>query len=232
MTNTIIRAPRRNRYLVIDQRIIEDARISWAARGLLAYLLSRPDNWKVLIKDLQRRGNLGRDGVYSLLKELRHFGYVQYQGVRDKQGRLRGGIYTVREIPSSPHPARPEAVKPRAVAPDSAPPRPASPGALVNTENYLRTIPASTDNTKPQKSARRNESLPLEIAAWVPFDMRAEARRKIAHIKPPFDQMLIDEWIDGIAQGGIDCSELAYLDILLARIDTAAFQKKLQGDRA
>jgi hypothetical protein len=224
VTNTIIRAPRRNRYLVTDQRIIEDTRITWAARGLLAYLLSRPDNWKVLIKDLQRRGNLGRDGVYSLLKELRKFGYVHYQGTRDKQGRLRGGIYTVKEIPSCPHPAGPEAEKPGAVLPDSAPPRAASPEALVNTDNYLRTITASTDNTKPQNSARQDANLPLEIAAWVPVDMRTEALRKIAHIKSPFDQMLIDEWFDGIAQGCTECSEMADLDTLLERLDTTAFR--------
>ena len=51
--NTINRARRRYRFLIIGQRAVEDARLSWAARGLLGYLLSRPDDWKVLIKDLQ-----------------------------------------------------------------------------------------------------------------------------------------------------------------------------------
>jgi len=40
MSNTIIRATRRDRYVTIEQHAIEDARLSWAARGLLAYLLS------------------------------------------------------------------------------------------------------------------------------------------------------------------------------------------------
>ncbi len=70
MSNTIIRAPRRNRFLIIDQRAIEDERLSWAARGLLGYLLSKPDDWKVLVNDLRKRGDLGRDGIYRLLREL------------------------------------------------------------------------------------------------------------------------------------------------------------------
>ena len=44
MTNTIIRAQRRHRFVIVDQRAVEDSRLSWAARGLLAYLLSRPDD--------------------------------------------------------------------------------------------------------------------------------------------------------------------------------------------
>ena len=106
--NTIIRARRRYRFLIIDQQAVEDPRLSWAARGLLGYLLSRPDDWKVLIKDLQRRGDLGRDGIYKLVKELREAGYVHFHRARDHQGRIRGGTYYVREVPSSPHPELPE----------------------------------------------------------------------------------------------------------------------------
>ncbi len=127
VSKTIIRAPKRYRYLIIDQKAIEDTRLSWAARGLLCYLLSRPDDWKVLIKDLQRRGDLGRDGIYALLGQLRIAGYVRYQKSRDEQGRIRGGCYIVREIPDSPHPDWP----------DPAQPYPVKPEALPNTDNYL-----------------------------------------------------------------------------------------------
>ena len=43
-------------------RIIDDTRLSWAARGMLAYLLSRPAHWEVRVTDLQRGGNMGRGG--------------------------------------------------------------------------------------------------------------------------------------------------------------------------
>ena len=226
MSSTIIRAPRRKRFLIIDQRIIEDTRLSWASRGLLAYLLSRPDNWKVLIKDLQNRGDLGRDGIYSLLKELRRFGYVHYRPTRDDQGRLRGGVYTVWEIPVSPHPPRPETGKPNAARPSAARPDAAQPEALVNTEKYLRTIPVSTDSTKQRSPARRDKKAALEIVAWMPNEIRAEALSKVAEIESPFDQMLIDEWTDAIAQGSVVGTELAYLDALLNRLSSSEFRQK------
>jgi hypothetical protein len=58
-------------------------------RGLLAYLLSRPDNWRVIVKDLQRRGDLGRDEIYALLRELRRAGYVVYIQAREPGGRVQ-----------------------------------------------------------------------------------------------------------------------------------------------
>ena len=76
MTQAIRRAARRHRFVIVDQAAVEDMHQSWAARGLLAYLLSRPDDWKVLVNDLKKRGNLGRDGIYALLRELRSAGYV------------------------------------------------------------------------------------------------------------------------------------------------------------
>ncbi|MCP4895744.1 MAG: helix-turn-helix domain-containing protein, partial [bacterium] len=108
MSNTIIRAPRRHRFVVMDQRTVEDDRLSWAARGLLCYLLSRPDDWKVLVNDLRKRGNLGRDGIYRLLRELRTLGYARFQRLRDRNGRIRGGIYFIREIADSPDPGLPD----------------------------------------------------------------------------------------------------------------------------
>lgn len=103
MSNTIIRAPRRDRFVIIEQQAIVDERLSWAARGLLGYLLSKPDDWKVLVNDLRKRGDLGRDGIYKLLRELRTFGYARYVRERDRHGRIRGGLYMIREIADSPH---------------------------------------------------------------------------------------------------------------------------------
>jgi len=123
MTQTIRRATRRHRFVIVDQAAVEDTRLSWAARGLLAYLLSRPDDWKVLVNDLKKRGNLGRDGIYGLLRELRSTGYVRFERNRDAQGRMRGGTYIVSEVPA-PHSASPDVDTPDAGVPRTAEPRP------------------------------------------------------------------------------------------------------------
>ena len=139
MSNTIIRAPRRQRFVVMDQRAVEDDRLSWAARGLLCYLLSRPDDWKVLVNDLRKRGNLGRDGIYRLLRELRTIGYARFLRMRDKNGRIRGGIYIIREIADSPDPDLPDTVLPETAAPGTA-----NPGALPTTDLNLKRTTTTT----------------------------------------------------------------------------------------
>ena len=44
---TIIRAPRpENNFTIIKNEIVRDTKVSYRARGLLAYLLSQPDHWR------------------------------------------------------------------------------------------------------------------------------------------------------------------------------------------
>ena len=122
MENTIRRLPRHHRFVVIEHSVVEDSRLSWAARGILVYLLSKPDDWSVRVTDLSRRGDLGRCSIYKLLKELREFGYVTYHPQRNEKGQYRGGIYTVHEAPESPRTKIPHAAIPDVAEPDTAPP--------------------------------------------------------------------------------------------------------------
>ena len=65
-----------DRFARIPKGAIDDSSLSWGARGLLLFLLSKPDHWEVMPDALVNCGTLGRDGVYSLLKELREAGYL------------------------------------------------------------------------------------------------------------------------------------------------------------
>ena len=70
-----------NPYTLINKTALEDDDLSWAAKGLWSYLISRPDNWNVSVKHLvssfQKEGKKGggRDAVHNLLNELIKFGY-------------------------------------------------------------------------------------------------------------------------------------------------------------
>ncbi len=219
MANTIIRAPRRNRCLVLDQRIIDDTRLSWAARGMLAYLLSRPDNWEVRVKDLQRRGNLGRDGTYRLISDLRSTGYVEFQQARDARGCIRGGSYIVREIPNPPHPESPDTD-----GPEPAAPYPVEPEALTTTEVNL--LPSTTTTTYNTKERYSNLDQPTQVIAfpdWISSDQQSAAREKVARFEPALAQMLIDEWAGAISAGKIKKSPLGYLHELAVRLDSNQF---------
>jgi hypothetical protein len=223
MSNTIIRAPRRHRFVVMDQRAVEDDRLSWAARGLLCYLLSRPDDWKVLVNDLRKRGNLGRDGIYRLLRELRTVGYARFQRQRDKHGRIRGGIYFIREIADAPYPDLPDTAKP-----DTAAPGPAKPGALPNTDLKLRTTTTTTPTTtKGGSSSGENENPAVSFAPWVPAELQEAAKNIVAALDPAEAQDVIDEWADCMALEKIDISPLGYLQTMVRRYREGDFRSKL-----
>ncbi len=222
MTHTIIRARRRRRFLVVDQSAVEDVRLSWAARGLLAYLLSRPDDWRVLVNDLKRRGDLGRDGIYKLLRELRDVGYVRYERARDRDGRLRGGTYFVSEVPHTPHPDFPDTAEP-----DEAPPDPANPEALPNTESDLTRTTTTTPTTTKGRCSSSDESTTVEFALWVPSELRGSAAALVAPLEPETAQAVIDEWAGVMAAGSIRFSPLGYLHALIARAQAGDFVPKL-----
>ncbi len=73
-------------YLVVDRRTVEDDRLSWAARGILLYLLAKPDDWEIRVEDLRKQGDLGRDAVYAVLNELQRCGYLERVRSRDRRG--------------------------------------------------------------------------------------------------------------------------------------------------
>lgn len=128
---SIVRAPRpESNFYLLNKAISENHRLSWAARGLLVFLLGKPDHWNVSVAHLRNETSksakpTGRDGVYGLLAELIETGYVQRRQTRGEGGSMGEVSYLVSEspLPGSPLPA----------SPDTAQPLPANP-TLVSIE--------------------------------------------------------------------------------------------------
>jgi hypothetical protein len=86
--NMIIRAPRPESHFVqIRNAVVRDRRLSYKARGLLAYMLSFPDNYRITSDALSDASDVdGRTAVLSGLAELREAGYLVTETVRDAKG--------------------------------------------------------------------------------------------------------------------------------------------------
>lgn len=98
--NEVIRVKKRpSRYVMIDKTFLEDDRLSFKAKGILAYLLSKPDNWKVIVGDLVKRSKDGRDSVYTGLKELKECGYYEKKPIRNENGTIVRYESIVFEVP-------------------------------------------------------------------------------------------------------------------------------------
>jgi hypothetical protein len=99
---------RENPFALVDKRPLCDARLSWKARGILAYLLSKPDDWQVVLQDLVNMGTDGIDKVRGGLQELKRLGYARLEILRDESGRAQGKRWVIFELPvpdSEPTPA-------------------------------------------------------------------------------------------------------------------------------
>jgi len=72
-----IRVKKDKGYFVASNKPFNNKDLSWEARGVLAYLLSKPNNWVVRNKDLYRQSKAGRYKVDRILGELKDNGYLE-----------------------------------------------------------------------------------------------------------------------------------------------------------
>ena len=73
---TTIRVKKDANYFAASNEPFNDDRLSWEARGLMGYLLSKPNDWKVNQKDILNKGQAGERKVKRMLAELRKAGYM------------------------------------------------------------------------------------------------------------------------------------------------------------
>lgn len=103
----IVRAPRYDRFTVLPNQALRDDRLSWKARGLLAFLLSQTEGWRVSSRQLALQAPDGIHAIRAGLKELEEHGYLVRQKYQDPAGRWRTdsiiydlppGDYVVEEV--------------------------------------------------------------------------------------------------------------------------------------
>ena len=89
-----------NPYVIIDRRPINNSKLSFKAKGILTYLMSRPDGWEVSVTDLVNHSTDGEASIRSGLKELREAGHMKYTTSR-QEGRITGWLIEVYEVPQA-----------------------------------------------------------------------------------------------------------------------------------
>ena len=96
----ILRNASKGKYTVLNNGIFRDENLSAKSLGILAKMLSLPDNWEfsetglcsIFKKD-------GRSSIRSGLKELEENGYLVRSRVRDESGKLTSAEWTVSDKP-------------------------------------------------------------------------------------------------------------------------------------
>ena len=97
-------------YFLAHKTPAQDKRLSYKARGIHNYLMSKPDDWTLQVTDLVRQSDQdGAHAVRAALKELEEFGYLEKAQAR-KAGKFKGYDYIMYEVPpcsDNPHTEKP-----------------------------------------------------------------------------------------------------------------------------
>ena len=141
---SIIRTKREHNYTVISNKVYEKNQLSWQAMGLLGYLLTKPDNWQVMVAELvnvtkDTKKPTGREGIYNIINELKEKGFISVRKNSDGSA-----DYTVYDEPfQNPNQGKPNQAEPNQGKPNQGKPNQAEP-TLVNTE-YKQVLKDSKD---------------------------------------------------------------------------------------
>jgi len=100
MENTTGRRRKKERgFVTIENSMFEDSRISWKAKGLLGYLLTKPDGWIVRRFDLIKHATDGDKSVRSAIDELKKYGYLTIKRIKKDNGQWAGTVWEYDDIP-------------------------------------------------------------------------------------------------------------------------------------
>jgi hypothetical protein len=97
-TSKIIRVKHSQNFTQLSNDMLRDKSLSWKSKGLLACIISLPDEWVVLKTALHQFSKDGRDGTITAFNELVERGYVTQLKVRDGKGKFVRVDYVVSDV--------------------------------------------------------------------------------------------------------------------------------------
>ena len=97
---SIYRVQKNSNYTVMNRTALNDSRLSWKAKGIIAYMLSMPDDWVFYITELVKHSTDGEKAFRSGLKELKDHGYVKRFPVHDENKKISHWETVIYETPN------------------------------------------------------------------------------------------------------------------------------------
>ncbi len=104
-------------FTIIRNDWLRDERLSWKARGLVAYLASHRVGWETSLEQLARAGKDGKDAIRAGLRELEDAGYLKIDRQRNEDGTLAGTDYVLTDPWDMPTSGNPKQDSPKQAEP-------------------------------------------------------------------------------------------------------------------
>jgi hypothetical protein len=74
-------------FTILRNEVVSDSNLSWGARGVLHYLLSKPPDWETRKSDIVAQSPEGETAIRKYLGELRDWGFLRYARGAQENGR-------------------------------------------------------------------------------------------------------------------------------------------------
>ena len=97
INNMNVRKVSQNKFTIISNHYLNDEELSLKAKGLLAFILSKPEDWNFSIKGLVSQLKEGRDAIGNIIAELEKKGYLLRIQQHDQNGKFTASEYVVFE---------------------------------------------------------------------------------------------------------------------------------------
>ena len=159
----IVRVQKNRDYTVINNTSIRDDRLSWKAKAIHVFMLSKPDDWTFYNEEMMQWATDGKDSFNSGLKELKKYGYIKKERRRGENGKF-DWVTVVYEVPqeiNEPQPDLPCMEKPSTDKPLMEKPSMENPQLLSTDSLNTNTLNTDRQSTDQQTEVSRLVSLPF-----------------------------------------------------------------------
>ena len=152
----IYRIHKEDNFVIIDKAFLLNEEISLKAKGLLALLLSYPDNWQFYKAEIVQHTTDKENSLNSGLKELIENGYIVRKQRKDENGKFEGYEYHVYEKPSTEKPSteKPSTEKPSTEKPSTE--KPSTEKPTTEKPSTEKPILLNNKNTKNKNTKNKN----------------------------------------------------------------------------
>lgn len=86
-------------FTTLDNTMLQDKRLSAKSKGILCYLMSKPETWIPRLEDISNNMTDGIDSIRSGIGELVEVGYMKRIFPKGENGRLEGSSWEVADYP-------------------------------------------------------------------------------------------------------------------------------------
>ena len=163
-------------YVQVYHALLYDKDLSLKEKGLLAYMLSKPEDWQFNVKSMGADLKENKDTIAAILRTLIEKNYIQREEIRDG-GRIKGFEYCVYQ---SPHPKTSDTVKDevKTASPYPKTPEPVS-SDIPNKERQIKKEREGRTTKEPTR-----DPPPESLKSSELFDKMHDVR-EIYHDRPP-----------------------------------------------